>query len=109
MRQPCMWLYWMGVVGELTEGHCGGSEGDNSGRSPGQAGVTGLFSPKSRAVCSLQAKPTPDPQSYVSRKPGELRSVWPEWPVISPPLLGDPGTGQQCATRLSPRCLWLQP
>lgn len=53
MRQPCMWLYWMGVVDELTEGHCGGSEGDNSGRSPGQAGVTGLFSPKSRAVCSL--------------------------------------------------------
>lgn len=71
---------------------CNESEGAVHEKAQPRRGMTSLFSPESRAACSIQLLPTPDLQRQVSRKPGEFRSMQPKGPVICAPLLGLPGT-----------------
>lgn len=62
-----------------------GSERGIQAEAQPRPGVTCLFSLDSRAACSLQSMPAPDLEAHVSRKPRELISMRPKWPVISAP------------------------
>ena len=104
VRQPGMWPHRRGRAGELTEATpCvwqlwGQLRQLSPGWGTGCAALRGKASTGSR------------PQRHMSRKPGQLISVWPgPQSVVSSSPLGSLAAGLQSATRPFPWCLQLWP